>query len=426
MGRARGHNVMTSPAGGKAPRVAIAMIGARRHYAVPLTLHRLGILERFYTDAYVGKGWLKLLTLAPECCRSSNLGQLLGRRCDIPAAKVTAFNAFGFEYAWRLRRAKSNSETTATYVWAGEAFNSLVLRSGLNGASHIYAFQGAALELFQRQRSNGVHCMLDEFIVPRRIQDRILDPEYSRWGGLEFPEADASASAFIERENTEVQLADVIVAPSQFVIDGLVASGVSSGKCCLVPSAIDTSTFVADRKERRSPDNLRVLFVGAVGLRKGIPYLLQAARKLRALVTVRVVGDVICDKDRLMGMTPPNVQYLGRLPRREVYRCYDWADVFCLPSLCEGSAYVTYEALARGVPVVCTPNTGSVVRDGRDGFLVPIRNSEAIVEALERLARDPELLNDMSGNARKRAQGYGWPSYGDRLMHAICGVMGGK
>jgi glycosyltransferase involved in cell wall biosynthesis len=75
--------------------------------------------------------------------------------------------------------------------------------------------------------------------------------------------------------------------------------------------------------------------------------------------------------------------------RQEVRRHYQWADVFVFPSLCEGSAMVTYEALAAGLPVITTPNAGSVVRDGVDGFIVPIRDAEAIAAKLDLLARDP-------------------------------------
>jgi glycosyltransferase involved in cell wall biosynthesis len=61
---------------------------------------------------------------------------------------------------------------------------------------------------------------------------------------------------------------------------------------------------------------------------------------------------------------------------------YAWADVFLLPSICEGSAMVTYEALSWGLPVITTHNAGSIVRDTVDGWLVPIRDSEAIAKKL--------------------------------------------
>jgi glycosyltransferase involved in cell wall biosynthesis len=87
--------------------------------------------------------------------------------------------------------------------------------------------------------------------------------------------------------------------------------------------------------------------------------------------------------------------------------------------LCEGSATVVYEAFAAGRPVVCTPNTGSVVRDRADGFIVPIRNSESIVAALELLAKDPDLRRAMSRNATRPSLEFGIDAYGRRLIREL-------
>ena len=94
-------------------------------------------------------------------------------------------------------------------------------------------------------------------------------------------------------------------------------------------------------------------------------------------------------------------------------------DVFLLPSVSEGSAGVCYEALAAGLPVITTPNAGSVVRDGIDGFIVPIRSPEAIIEKLDRLASDPDLLAFMSKNARERSADYTLERYGERLLSNV-------
>ena len=103
----------------------------------------------------------------------------------------------------------------------------------------------------------------------------------------------------------------------------------------------------------------------------------------------------------------------------DLLRHFEWADVFCLPTLSEGSATVTYEALASGVPVICTPNAGSVVREGIDGFLVPIRDAEGIAERLASLEANRQMLAEMANSARQRANEYSWQSYGERLVRAL-------
>src|SRR5919106_6210855 len=94
-------------------RFMVAQLGARRHYAVPRILHEAGMLDRLYTDSYVGnKPWLELaLGLTPAPLRSGGASRLLGRREErIPPAKVTSFDAFGLQYARARRRAKGTVE----------------------------------------------------------------------------------------------------------------------------------------------------------------------------------------------------------------------------------------------------------------------------------------------------------------------------
>jgi glycosyltransferase involved in cell wall biosynthesis len=93
--------------------------------------------------------------------------------------------------------------------------------------------------------------------------------------------------------------------------------------------------------------------------------------------------------------------------------------VFLLPSLCEGSATAVYEALAAGLPVICTENTGSVVRHGVDGYIVPIRDVAETTDILKQLAGNPAMLARMSDSARERAADYTVARYGERLVAAL-------
>jgi glycosyltransferase involved in cell wall biosynthesis len=96
-------------------------------------------------------------------------------------------------------------------------------------------------------------------------------------------------------------------------------------------------------------------------------------------------------------------------------------DVLVLPSISEGFGLVILEALSCGLPVVTTRNSGGpeVVRDGREGYFVPIRSAEAIAEKLELLARDPALLESMSEAALRRAREFTWANYRAKLVATL-------
>ena len=121
----------------------------------------------------------------------------------------------------------------------------------------------------------------------------------------------------------------------------------------------------------RSAPGLRLLFVGHFGMRKGAWYLLQAMARLKHLpgLTLTIIGKQTVGS-AYVAPVASMVQRLSHTPREQMPAVYHGADALVLPTLFEGSAMSTYEALASGLPVITTPNAGSIVRDGVDGFIV--------------------------------------------------------
>ena len=196
---------------------------------------------------------------------------------------------------------------------------------------------------------------------------------------------------------------------------GIRRAGGPTERATVVPYGVD---FQVRNHPRQQPDRpLHVLSVGTVSLRKGVPYLLEAAQQSSACF--RMVGAINLEQAGLdqLGTT---IELTGRVPRSKIHDHYEWADVFVLPSICEGSATVIYEALAHALPVICTSNTGSIVRDGTDGFIIPIREADPIADLLEQLASEPDLYRSMSEAALTRYRQDGTlEAYGRRLISSI-------
>jgi glycosyltransferase involved in cell wall biosynthesis len=395
------------------------------HYAVPRIFERAGMLERFFTDSYSGdKPFLRgLLAALPRKVRPHAVERWLGRaEPAVPPRKVVSFETFGWRYARAQRRARDAAALRRVFADYAERFDRLVLRHGLGEADAVYGFNGAALELFEVAKARGLRCIVEQTIAPQRFHDRIVREELARWPGwqpdLVLPDGDACPLA--AREEAEWAKADLILCGSPFVVEALRACGGPAERCVVVPYGVDPGRFaVPHRPRREAAERLRVLFVGEVGLRKGAPDLLEALRQLGpGRVEARLVGGIRLARERLEPYAEV-ARFEGAVPRSRMRELFAWADVFVLPSLCEGSATATYEALAAGLPVVATPNTGSVVRDGVEGHLVPIRAPEAIAERLDRLASDRESVVAMSEAARSRAGEFNWDRYGERLVAAM-------
>jgi glycosyltransferase involved in cell wall biosynthesis len=410
------------------PQVIVAQLGARMHYAVPVLLHRAGMLAHFYTDAYVGPGsaWhlpAQAARLLPEVWRPAPLKRLLDRREDsLPPDKITAFNLFGLRYAQALTHAPSLVERERVFLEYGERFCEMVLRHNISNGFAVYAFQSAALPLFLK---NCQIKILEKFSAPAVIEWQLWFDEHGLWPDWEepYPEREVFQPR-IELEQRELELADTVICGSEFVVQGIKSLGISPEKLKVVPYGIEVSRLTTDRQPWDGYRPLRLLFAGGVTLRKGVQYLYQALEKLPGLpLSVRVVGSIAIQEPfrRLMS---EKAELTGLVPRHDMRRHYAWADVFVFPTICDSFGIVQVEALASGLPVITTPNAGSVARDGIDGFIVPIRDSEALAAKIELLAGDPELLHWMSQNARQRAQDFSWEKYGERLIGAIQHVLG--
>jgi glycosyltransferase involved in cell wall biosynthesis len=395
--------------------VVVAQMGARMHYAVPAILARVGILERLYTDLYAPP--------LPErvqrsICRfgPAPLKRWFGRvSADIPTEKIVSFGTLGLEYYGR-RMFAGPAKASATYLWAGKELCRRVIHCGLGEAKSVFTYNSAGLELMRHASRRQMRAIMEQTIAPVEIEDALLEAERSTYPHWEHSVGkDPHRSALAHRERMEWQEADVIICGSEFVRDGIRGLGGPVERCRVVPYGVRLPLSTVPREGPHKP--LRILTVGAVGLRKGAPYVLAAARDLGDKAEFRMAGqvEVTLYAQKLLS---ERVTVLRAVPRSEIHRQFAWADVFLLPTLCEGSATACYEALSYGLPVITTPNAGSIVRDGLDGFIVPIRDAGATADRIERLA-DGDLWIEMSANARCRAADYTLEKYGQRLLSVL-------
>lgn len=406
-------------------QIHVAMLGARMHYAVPRIFDELGLLGRFYTDSYIGnKYWLeKILQTTTRVASHPVLTKWLGRRAAITADKVISYELLGINSWWRWRRVGSIGAARRMYAEINRNFNGKVVASGLQGADVIYACNTAALEIFRHAKQRGILCILEQTIAPLMLYQQLLVEEAAIWPDWQRNLLDLTDAPKItaEREQQEWTLADFIIGGSGFVKSELINCGVMPEKCRVVPYGVDITKAVCAAKED-SGGKLRVLFAGEVGLRKGAPYLLQALSMLGSdSIEAKFAGHIPITYEKLKPFESV-AHFLGPVPRLRMGELFAWADVFVLPSLFEGSATVTYEALAHGVPVITTENTGSMVRDGIDGHIVPIRDPEAIAVALNHYVANPRHLQDQRAAAIAGREAVSLEAYKGRLAAMVADI----
>jgi phosphatidyl-myo-inositol alpha-mannosyltransferase len=194
------------------------------------------------------------------------------------------------------------------------------------------------------------------------------------------------------------------------------------GRYTIVPNGVDLQ--VPDRDAHGIPETdtgpLRILFVGQAVERKGLPVALRAFEALREHVpaTLTLVGADPAEVAPML-LDDRGVLTLGKVSEDEKQRQLARADVLCAPSLAgESFGMVLTEAFAARTPVVASdiPGYRDVVRDGRDGLLVPAGDAVALAEALRGLALDRERRARMAASARERAERFAWPRVAGEVM----------
>jgi starch synthase len=274
------------------------------------------------------------------------------------------------------------------------------------------------------QREGGVF-VCDRGSTHQRYQQQIVEEEYAIWG-VNRPVSDERDTV---REEAIYRQADAITVPSSFVARSFVEMGVPAEKVFTIPYGVRLEKFLPVGEPAQGEFN--VLFAGAPGLRKGVPYLLQAFANLKhSRKTLRIAGYVQENlKAALKRLPKENVEFLGPVSQPELVKLMSQSHVLVLPSIEEGLALVQAEAMACGCPVIGSTNTGGddLYTDGVEGFIVPIRDAQAITDRMQALADDPELQRSMRAAALLRVQAMGgWTRYGDLWEDLLLRLTSGR
>jgi len=369
-------------------RVAISVKGRFHAYDLAGGLHKLGLLGQ-------------LITSYP---RSVPLDW------GIPKEKILSL--LGFEIASRLARVVLPDHASARIDGRlFDAFDRKVAKF-LGPFAVVVAWSGMALHTLRRARLLGAKTVLERGSSHIRFQRQLLEDEYERWGIKKGNRLIPSLFG-VEKELIEYAEADAIAVPSEFVKRSFVSNGIPESKLIHVPYGVDLEKFKPGVK---GDGKFRAIFVGHLSLRKGIPDLLEAAR-LSDVELVLVGGIAEEITPFLRGLTK-SCKLVGHIPQSRLREYYNQADVFVIASIEEGLAMVQLQALACGIPVICTHNSGGedIVQDGINGFVVPIRDPFAIADRLIRLRENPELLQAMKSAAYQTARAsLSWSQYVFRI-----------
>jgi glycosyltransferase involved in cell wall biosynthesis len=390
-------------------QIVQTVFGVFHHFELARELDRRGHLRRVYSTW----PWARL------------------RREGLPHAKVDTFpwlhvpeyfaSRAPVDLTW-LRDPLGYANAVAFDRWTERRLRRLLRSSSIDALIGISGSSLRAGALVQRQ---GGIFICDRGSTHQRYQEQLLADEYARWG-VKLASSDPRDT---RREEAIYAQADAITVPSTVAARSFVEMGVPAAKVHVLPYGVRLESFQPTAEPSANPDaEFAVLFAGSIGLRKGVPYLLEAFAALRhPRKRLRLVGAVQEDLRPILARLPQDsVEFLGTLPQPELASLMSRSHVLALPSIEEGLALVQAQAMACGCPVLCSTNTGGedLFTDGVEGFIVPIRDPAALTDRMQRLADDPALQRSLRDAALRRVQHIGgWRDYGDRWERLLTSLL---
>ena len=366
-------------------------------YYLTAGLDRYNLLTRAFVMRYTGQG--------------------------LPPEKISALY-FTEKLAYRFARYMHIDQ----YVVRDNVFDFWVSRQ-LGNASLFYGWTHHALWSLKKAKQLGMVTILERANSHPITYTKLLDAEYKKRGlrtGLYHP-------LIFKKQLKELQETDYIAVTSQFTKQSLLEQGIDERRIILTPLGVDTTHYVPGAFESaghisQNEDIFRVVYVGQLCLRKGIPYLLEAWHKLQLKqAELLLVGDLVDEMKTILHQVLLQNTTITVLPHRnDAVKFYQQASVGILPTLEDGFGLVVLEAMACGVPVIITEHTGAkdCMRPNRDGFIIPPYSVDAIADTLQYCYNHRDQLQEMGQQARQQAEQFPWTRYQDGIAAHLKTISG--
>jgi len=357
-----------------------------------------------------------------------SLGRLIGeaglanrmraRRVDAPGVTVRSLAwaeivGRGVGYLSRLKLLKGSTAGGLAFKvmgWASRKYlrdaDIFQVRSG--------AGQGGAIEIARR---NGMKVMADHSIAHPGYMQQVLGEEYAR-AGLHYEMSCTKGLWRVVLDDCDQ--ADRLLVNSDFVKRTFVERGYPAERIDVAYLGVRASYFHL-KKSYACHKTVNILFTGNFDLRKGARVLLDSIRQVRKGgldVRLRMIGNMSNGQVWLKDSDADFLTHTPFVPPEAVLPALAEADMFVFPTLIEGCSRSAMEAAAAGLPVITTESCGLPLADGKSVLFVPPNDSEALAQAISRIAINQSLRESLGRNAAEAiSQNYTWPQYGQELLH---------
>jgi glycosyltransferase involved in cell wall biosynthesis len=409
-------------------KIIVAHPGKQHSFRVASALKNNDMLFKYITTVYDKKSSV-LMKIIKNKLSDSNLKRANGRKnLDLLENDVIQFCELGGFIEILLARYNKNRKLyNLWHKFNSDRFGKKVAYYAIkNNVDAVIMYDTNALMCFKilKEKAPEILRVMDVSAANRIYMKTIYESDFAKCH--KFSRKLKGERNFLWEMNNYIRLEEEIkntqffLAPSNFVKQSLMYSGVKESNISICPYGANFKGTKI-RKQVNFTEPIEAIYVGNVTAMKGIYYLLEAAKKVDvSRIHLTVVG-AYDNSDGLLDPYMNFITFTGRVTHDEVERLLNKSDVFVFPSLGEGLSLSVLEAMACGLPCIVTKNSGAndAIVDYKNGFVVDIQDTDAIVEKLMWFDEHRELIPKMGENAVLSVNNFSWKNHEQKIIHAI-------
>lgn len=299
-------------------------------------------------------------------------------------------------------------------------FDNFAQRKMPTDSDVLLCTDGGLVHTIRKAKKNGVPTIVLLRTPHPTYLYNILSQESSRFGT--WDDSIFTNKNWVLNRNITLDECDEIFVKSEIVKESCIREGVRPEKITVINSGVGVDTTYYRRGAHKGKE-FTCLFIGHKSILNGVPYLLEAWK----MVNPNTGKLIICgaQNQKLIQKYKEIINFDAPGIVSNPLAYYQSATIFVLPSLVNSFPRVVLEAMSCELPVIISEGVGSkvLIDDGKEGFIVPVRDAKAIAEKIQYFIDNPDEVTRMGKNARKKVESYSWPSFCDEVITKIEEIM---
>lgn len=414
------------------PKIIVAHPGRQHSFRVATALKKSGMLFKYATTVY-NKDNSLLMKLTKLFLGEENVKRANRRKCplvnDDEVLQFCEFEALIHLLLIRIDKSHKIANRFGEYI--SRKFQRKLAKYIIkNNVDAVISYDTNSTVLFEilKEKAPNVYRIMDNAHPNRHYLYYSYQENINCCGPfLHTLEACGYITnlSIAEKFGYEAKLATHHIVASSYSEKALMFDKVPQESIFKIPYGVDKNKFVEPNREYVD-GKLNVLFMGEVNQRKGIRQLLEAAKTINSKdIVVSIVGAGADHCSELYEPYKDYVNLLGYVPFEELLHQLSTNHVFVFPTMGEGFGLVLLEAMAAGIVPITTDNCAGrdIVDDGVNGFIIPVGDSDAIVEKMNWCATHPSELSQMSKGACEKAKHFTWERYEEGIVGSVCKIL---